>query len=138
MGFVRSVGADEFPEQDDSVGSRVVVFQDTGLHGVVLRDDLEEPSVTLYELDDGRVITGDERFGQEYPPQGDWVGRTIVVAFHGDEKKRKFNGVVLRHDLAGPCLILIQLDDKRVVRGFECYILTLDFVSLDPQEVLVM
>lgn len=52
------------PKQGDLLGLRVEVIFDrdttTATTGLVLRDDMEEPHLTLIQLEDGFVITSKE------------------------------------------------------------------------------
>ena len=60
MGIHKNINFDSFPKQGKSVGKRVkVCFNfDTSriVHGVVVRDDEEEPGEMLIKLDDGRYV----------------------------------------------------------------------------------
>lgn len=54
--------ADKYPKQmEDSVGRRVLVVftkdESDPVPGTVLRNDAEEPYLTIIQLDDGRVVT---------------------------------------------------------------------------------
>lgn len=60
MGIVPTVGFDSFPKQGSHLGKRVEVCfnYDTArrIGGNVIRDDVEEPGLTLIHLDDGRIV----------------------------------------------------------------------------------
>ena len=72
MGCVNNITYDKFPRQSDkdnkypeyAVGAMVKVYfhYDTSKYcmGTVVRDDIEEPYVTIIRLDDGRYILGTE------------------------------------------------------------------------------
>lgn len=60
IGFVR----EHFPRQGDLLGRRTSVCfryesSDT-IAGTIIRDDVEDPMRTVIQLDDGRVVLGDE------------------------------------------------------------------------------
>jgi len=54
-----------------------------------------------------------------FPAQGDFLGRRVKVCFDYDTS-RTIEGKVIRDDAELPGLMLIQMDDGRVVRGVEC------------------
>lgn len=59
MGCVANVSHDKFPKQGSYAGREVNVlfnYQDPVLHGVMVRDDMEEPFVQIIKLDDGRHV----------------------------------------------------------------------------------
>jgi len=59
MGCVANVSHDKFPKQGSYVGLKVNVlfyYREPVLHGVMVRDDVEEPLVQIIKLDDGRHI----------------------------------------------------------------------------------
>ena len=64
MGVHPNVGYDKFPKQGKSLGKNVKVCfnYDTRktLKGNVIRHDMEEPFLTLFQLEDGRVISATE------------------------------------------------------------------------------
>jgi hypothetical protein len=68
MGCVKTIDYDKFPKQnkegDFSVGSKVRVcfHYDTSkiCMGTIVRDDLEEPCITIIRLDDGRYVLSTE------------------------------------------------------------------------------
>lgn len=64
MGCVANVTAEKFPRQGDVVGKRVKVcfHYDTSKQeeGVCVRDDVEEPFVTIFRLDNGRHVLATE------------------------------------------------------------------------------
>lgn len=64
MGVHQNVGYDKFPKQGSFLGEEVKVCfnYDTSktLKGKVIRDDIEEPYLTLFQLEDGRVIRSAE------------------------------------------------------------------------------
>lgn len=64
MGCVNSITHEKFPRQSDWLGRRAnVCFQyDTAhtLPGVIVRDDADDPLVTIIALDDGRHVLSAE------------------------------------------------------------------------------
>lgn len=64
MGIVKNIGIKEFPKQGSWVGwrTRVCFRYDASqtLRGTVVRDDYEEPWVTIIRLDDGRFVLASE------------------------------------------------------------------------------
>lgn len=64
MGVVKTIGYDRFPKQGDTLKKRVKVcfnFEtDRVIDGTIVRDDIEEPYVTLILLDDGRIVRSTE------------------------------------------------------------------------------
>jgi hypothetical protein len=54
-----------------------------------------------------------------FPKQGSWLGRRVVVCFDYDTS-RTIGGTIIREDEEAPGLMLIHLDDGRVVRSVEC------------------
>lgn len=72
MGVVENVGFHEFPTQGVYVGEHVIVCfrydSANTLPGVVVRDDDQEPWVTIIKLDDGRHILATECMWQPADP----------------------------------------------------------------------
>lgn len=64
MGSHAAIAADRFPKQGTHAGRRVEVCfhydRSVTLGGLVVRDDVEAPCVTIIRLDDGRFVTSDE------------------------------------------------------------------------------
>lgn len=64
MGNRDNISYDQFPKQGSHLGRRVEVcfHYNTSrlLGGTVIRDDHEEPWVTIIALDDGRYVLADE------------------------------------------------------------------------------
>lgn len=64
MGCVKNITAEQYPRQSDWRGKRVnVCFHYDTAHtfpGVIIRDDAEEPLVTIIALQDGRFVLGTE------------------------------------------------------------------------------
>ncbi|RMI14267.1 hypothetical protein EBE87_28085 [Pseudoroseomonas wenyumeiae] len=54
-----------------------------------------------------------------FPKQGSWLGRRVEVCFDYDTS-RTIGGTIIREDEEAPGLMLIHLDDGRVVRSVEC------------------
>jgi len=54
-----------------------------------------------------------------FPEQGSFLGKRVLVCFDYDAS-RTIGGKVVRDDTEEPGLMLIQLDDGRVVRSTEC------------------
>ena len=63
MGVHPNIGADRFPRQG-GVGRAVRVCFDYDiaiwLKGTLIRDDMEEPLLTIFQLEDGRVVLSTE------------------------------------------------------------------------------
>ena len=53
-----------------------------------------------------------------FPKQGH-VGSYVTVCFHYDAS-REFRGKIMRDDIEDPFVMVIQLEDGRVVLGSEC------------------
>jgi hypothetical protein len=64
MGVVKNVGFDHFPKQGTWLGKRArVCFRyDTAncIGATIVRDDSQEPFVTILQLDDGRYVLSSE------------------------------------------------------------------------------
>ena len=64
MGVVNNVGTTEFPTQGSYLNQRVkVCFRyDTSktITGTIVRDDMEQPFVTVIKLNDGRYVLSTE------------------------------------------------------------------------------
>lgn len=64
MGSVSTISASSFPKQSEHVGKRTnVVFHydvRNQVGGMVVRDDMEKPWVTIILLDDDRIVLGSE------------------------------------------------------------------------------
>ncbi len=64
MGVHANISAEKFPKQGSFVGKQVnVCFNyDSGrmFPGVCIRDDMEEPFLTIFHLDDGRAVLATE------------------------------------------------------------------------------
>jgi hypothetical protein len=64
MGIVRNISATKFPKQGSFLGRRTKVCFNYDaskiILGVVIRDDAEEPYVTIIKLDDNRVVLATE------------------------------------------------------------------------------
>lgn len=64
MGVVKNIKHDAFPRQSDWVGwvTEVAFHYDTEhkVQGRIVRDDMDQPCLTLIELVDGRIVTGAE------------------------------------------------------------------------------
>lgn len=64
MGVHPNVGVNKFPKQGDWLNKEAKVMfnfdSSTMLKGVIVRDDMEEPFLTLIKLEDGRVIRSTE------------------------------------------------------------------------------
>lgn len=60
MGYVQSIDANTFPKQGSWLGKRanVCFHYDTSvlIGGIFVRDDAEEPHVSIIRLDDGRHV----------------------------------------------------------------------------------
>lgn len=54
-----------------------------------------------------------------FPKQGVWLGKRVVVCFNYDTS-RQFPGVVVRDDAEEPGRMIIGLDDGRYVLSTEC------------------
>ena len=62
MGCVKNVSMDAWPEQGDFAGRRTEVCfhrnTERTIMGRIVRNDVEEPFLTIIRLDDGRFILG--------------------------------------------------------------------------------
>lgn len=66
-----------------------------------------------------------------FPKQSSFLGKRVVVCFDYDAS-RSIGGNVLRADEEEPGLMLIHLDDGRVVRSVECQYSFPGTSSADP------
>lgn len=64
MGVVANITADKFPKQSDKINRRVSVCYHLDISkcqkGIVVRDDIEAPHVTIFKLDNGRYVLATE------------------------------------------------------------------------------
>ena len=61
-----------------------------------------------------------ETIGMErFPTQSDWVGRRVEVCFFYDTS-HTIGGEIIRDDEESPNIMLIKLDDGRVLLSTEC------------------
>ena len=64
MGIEKNVGFDVFPKQGNLLSKAVEVCFDyytaRNLRGKIVRDDIEEPYLTIIELENGKYIMGTE------------------------------------------------------------------------------
>lgn len=64
MGVVRNIDFEHFPEQSEDVGKSVKVcfHYDTtnSIIGEIVRDDKEEPGITIFKLADNRYVLSTE------------------------------------------------------------------------------
>lgn len=64
MGVCNTIGIEAFPKQGSFQGKAVSVcfHYDTSrrVHGKVVRDDIEEPFITIIKLTDGRYVLASE------------------------------------------------------------------------------
>lgn len=60
MSVQKNVGFDKFPKQGGYLGKEVDVFfnydSSKSIKGKVVRDDVEDPFLTLIQLEDGRIV----------------------------------------------------------------------------------
>ena len=64
MGCVKTIGYNKFPRQGNWLGKRVKVCffynSDKCIGGKIVREDYEEPFLTMLSLDDGRYVLATE------------------------------------------------------------------------------
>tara|TARA_R110002124_G_scaffold55183_7_gene156316 strand:- start:632 stop:847 length:216 start_codon:yes stop_codon:yes gene_type:complete len=64
MGIHENVGFNTFPQQGADLGAKVIVAfaYDTRytLAGVCVRNDIDEPGITIFHLEDGRFVLSTE------------------------------------------------------------------------------
>ena len=65
MGVHANIGAEKFPKQGEYIGQKRVLVcfnydSSRTFPGVCIRDDIEEPFVTIFHLDDGRAVLATE------------------------------------------------------------------------------
>jgi hypothetical protein len=64
MGVHANIGADKFPKQGHYLGQRVMVCfnydSSREFPATCIRDDMELPGMTIFRLDDGRVVLATE------------------------------------------------------------------------------
>jgi len=56
---------------------------------------------------------------ENYPEQGNWVGRKVKVCYEYDSSKGHL-GVIVREDIEEPGRMIIKLDDGRYLLSTEC------------------
>lgn len=73
MGSVKTIDIDKFPKQGEWLGKRAKVCfnynTNKSTEGTYVRDDSEEPFVTIIKLDDGRYVLSSEC--QHQPQEGE-------------------------------------------------------------------
>ena len=125
MGEHTNVGYDTFPIQGKALGREVDVIQklsdgtEARLVGTVVRDDLEDPLVTMITLGDGDVVLGTESAGYTPVEQGSYKGKRVSVCFNYDTSMQ-IEGTIRRNDMEEPQLTVIALDTGRFVLSTEC------------------
>ena len=64
MGIVNNINFNEFPKQGDKLNSKVEVcynYDTSKYHnGVIVRDDINEPFITIIKLENGNYILATE------------------------------------------------------------------------------
>lgn len=64
MGCHKNITIDKFPKHGEQLGNQVKVCfhydTDNWIGGKIVRDDMEEPYLTIIRLDDGRHVLGSE------------------------------------------------------------------------------
>lgn len=55
-----------------------------------------------------------------YPKQGQFLWKTCKVIYPKCSRATPFNGIIVRDDIEGTCLTIIQLHDGRFVLATEC------------------
>jgi len=62
MGVHRNIDYYRFPEQGSWLNKRCRVFfnynVEQAIEGIIVRDDIEEPGITIIRLDDGSSVSG--------------------------------------------------------------------------------
>lgn len=61
---IKNIGFGIYPKQGNDIGKRVIITYNHDWtifeHGIIIRDDIEEPFMTVIKLDDDRVLLGTE------------------------------------------------------------------------------
>lgn len=77
MGVHEAIGYDRFPDQSEYVGAQTKVvfnYRGDGIGGEIVRDDRQEPYLTIIRLDDGRHVLATEcqyaHPSEKSPPTG--------------------------------------------------------------------
>lgn len=64
MGVVKNISYDRFPKQGDWLHKEVLVSfeynSDRKIKGIIVREDMEEPGITLIMLEDKRIVIDTE------------------------------------------------------------------------------
>ena len=64
MGSIKNITISKFPQQGEWLGKRTkVCFHydiDSWIMGTIVRDDMEEPYITIISLDDRRIVLATE------------------------------------------------------------------------------
>lgn len=63
MGCVESISYDRFPKQGTYLNKKCKVcffYGDETISGIIVRDDMEQPFLTIIRLDDGRHVLSTE------------------------------------------------------------------------------
>jgi hypothetical protein len=55
----------------------------------------------------------------EFPKQSNWLGRNVTVCFNYDTS-RTIKGTIIRDDAEEPNVMIIQLENGRIVLATEC------------------
>ena len=86
MGVQANITADKFPQQGEWAGkrTRVCFHSDTSriLMGTVVRDDKEDPYLTIIQLDDGRVVLATECQHSPEINDGEWPDLVVANGAH--------------------------------------------------------
>ena len=125
MSLHQNVDYYEFPLQSEKVGELidVIVLDRSGestVNGIIIRDDILNPLVTIAHLENGMVVIGDELFDGFREPNQD-VFRNHRMRVKLNNSKSVLDGVILRNDFERSGYTVIKLDVGRIVLGSECY-----------------
>lgn len=118
MGYHQNVGKDKFPKQGEWLGRETKVMfgfdSSTEMKGKIIRDDMEEPYLTLIQLEDGRVVRSAEC---QYSPLPEKEFRVIIYDgtfegnsnyIHGIDEAIKFTERVTRQAVGNDLLRHLQ------------------------------
>ena len=80
MGVVKGIGSDTFPRQGEYLNRQTRVcfnYEARNLNGTIVRDDIEEPFLTIIRLEDGRHVLTTEC---QYAPAADGAPADTIGA----------------------------------------------------------
>jgi hypothetical protein len=113
-----------YPQQSAQVGqtSTLSVSFAGPQSATLLREDLHSPFRSVWRLPNGQTLVDDEPVDlSRYPAQTGAVGQRVEARLCFDESTVG-SGLILRADEHPDGVIVLQLDDGRVLLDYECQI----------------